>query len=160
MSTLAGAIVEAFGDRLATDFPGFSIVYGAPSSNGLGVEIGKSIRIHWAQARGVLSSSQLGGPVTVQPILAVTASRPFSGDSKTLEDHQATLDFLADLRLSVMGLVMDNATTSPIPALSGQAMWITDYTETPAVLNIGEDCATESVTIEITLNHSNTYGGR
>lgn len=161
MATLAGAIVEAFGARMEDDFPGFEIVYGAPINNGLCVSIGESIRIHWAQARGTLGASQLGGPITVQPVLSVVLTRPLVGRAVDLATHQGTLDLCADLRASLFGLVMDHVTgVDPIAALAGNAMWITDYTETPAVLDIGDGQSTESVTIEITLNYSNTYGGR
>lgn len=158
MSTLIGSLIEAIGDRLASDLPGYSIVYGLPVAGGdyIGAST-PSIRVHYRQERGVFAGSQLGGPVRVSPEIVVSLQRPYYSDASTLADQQSSMELSADLRDSVAALVMDHVTgVSVIAAFAGQALWITDYTMTDSVL----DGLTETITCQFSFEFSRPYGGR
>lgn len=161
MSSLAGNLIAAIGTKMASAFPGYSIVYGQETPGIDGPN--KSVRIHYIQERGVFAASQVGGPVRVSPAILVTAKRPYSGNGSSLADHQATLDLSADLRNAIEALVMDHITgVAQIQAFAGQALWITDYLATPGLLFLGSQNSgsTESVTHQFSFEFSNTYGGR
>lgn len=160
MATKIGALIQAIGERLELDFPGFSVVYGQPSANGVRVYTGNVIRVHYMGERGTYSGSQLGGMVRASPVISVTLQQPYASDSTAVETAQATADLLADLRLSVSALVLEHATTAPIAGMEGVGLWVTDYNATPGILDIGPGQSSESVTVEFSFNYTNTYGGR
>lgn len=160
MSTLVGALIEAIGDRLASDFAGHQIIYGMPAGSDFIGAASPSIRVHYAQERGVFAGSQLGGPVRVSPTLIVTLQRPYSGSPAELDDQQGSAELASDLRLSVSDLVMDHVTgVATIAAFSGQALWLTDYTLTDSVLDIGT-ASIEAITLQLSFEFSRNYGGR
>ena len=161
MSTLVGSLIEALGTKMATAFPGYSIIYGMPVPNGIRVPTGNAVRIHYMQERGTYSGSQAGGVVRVSPMIAITVEKAYSSDSTTLATHKASIDTGADLRQAVADMILKHLMgTAPITAFAGQALWISAYMLTPSVLDIGPGQSTESVTAEFTFNFSNTYEGR
>lgn len=161
MATLVGALIEVLGDKLGDTFPDHQIIYGMPVPNGIRAATGDTVRIHYMQERGTYSGSQAGGVVRVSPMISITVESAYSSDSTELATHQASIDTGADLRQAVADMIMDHLMgTAPIAVFAGQALWISAYTLTPAVLDIGPGQSTESVTAEFTFNFSNTYEGR
>jgi len=157
MATALGYLVTAIGAKMAATFPTFRVIYGLPSVDGDWGGMGDTVRVHCMQDRGTMSGSQVGGIVVTAPLISITVSRNFSADATLLATHLASLDMAADLRLAVNDLIMDNLLGSdPIEGLEGQALWVTGYTMTPAMLAE----LTESVTAEFEFNLSSTYGGR
>ena len=156
-------LIEAIGDRLESDFPGYGIIYGFPAGPDFIGAADPSIRVHYAQERGVLSGSQLGGPVRVSPSIIVTLQRPYDGSPASLESQQGSISLASDLRLSVFNLIMDHVTgVASIAAFDGQALWITDYTMTDSVQYLGPESGgnIESITIQFSFEFSRNYGGR
>lgn len=160
MATQIGSLISAIGVKLKATFPDYDIIYGIPAS-GVRAPSGSVAYVHFAQEKGVFAGSQLGGPVRVSPTIAVTVCRPYSSDPTKIASEQATAELGADLRISICGLIMAHIMgTTPITGFTGQAIWISDYVMTPAILDIGTGQSTESFTAEFTLNYSSTYGGR
>lgn len=161
MSTLVGSLIEAIGDRLASDFPAYEIIYGLPAGSDYIGAATPSIRVHYAQERGAFAGSQLGGVVRVSPTLIVTLQRPYTGSQADLDDQQDSAELASDLRLSVSDLVMDHVTgAATIAAFTGQALWLTDYTLTDSVLDLGTGSSTEAITLQLSFEFSRNYGGR
>lgn len=161
MSTLVGSLIEAIGTRLAADFPAYGIIYGLPVDSDYTGDGTPSIRVHYAQERGVFAGSQLAGPVRVSPTITVTLQRPYTGTPSVLADQNASAEIASDLRLSVSNLVMDHVTgVAPIAAFAGQALWATEYTLTDSVNYNGSGQSTEAITLQISFEFSRNYGGR
>lgn len=161
MATKLGYLVAGIGTKLAATFPTYSVVYGLPDGTGVYGPDQGTIFVHYAQESGELSGNQLGGVVVVSPTISVTISRALNGDSTSLSVQQSLIDLSADLRLAISDMVMGHATGSAtISGLSGVPLWISDYTMTPAAVNIGAGQSTESVTAEFTFKMSSTYGSR
>ena len=160
MATQIGYLISAIGAKMLATFPTYSVVYGIPASP-VRAPDGNTIYVHFAQERGTFAGSQLGGPVKVSPTIIVSVYRPYTSDPTLIASEQATAELGADIRLAICNLVMDNITgTAPITGFTGHALWVTDYTMTPAILDIGTGQSTESFTAEFTFAYSSTYGGR
>lgn len=161
MSTLVGALIQAIGEKMETAFPDHSVIYGMPVPNGIRYATGYSVRIHFMQERGVYSGSQGGGVVVVSPVISVTVETAFASDATELATQQASLEVGAELRTAIEELVMDHLTGSAtITAFAGQALWITDFTLTPALNDIGPGQSVEAQTAEFTFRFSRNYEGR
>ena len=161
MSTQVGALIQAIGEKMETAFPDHSVIYGMPSPNGIRLPLGDTVRVHYMQERGTFSGSQLSGPVIVSPVISVTVETAYASDATELSVQQASMEIGADLRQAMQELVMAHVMgTAVIAAFAGQAIWITDYTLTPALNDIGASQSVEAQTAEFTFRFSRNYEGR
>jgi len=161
MATKVGDLIAAIGAKVATAFPGSTVIYGLPDASGSFGPTGPVVYVHYMQEKAELSGNQVGGAMVVNPVISVSVWRPFTGTSIDLASQQAKIEMGADLRASVFDMIMDHLTgVATIAGFAGEALWITDYTSTPSCLDIGLGQSTESVTCEFTFKFSSTYGSR
>lgn len=159
MATKVGSLIAAIGTKMATAFPGSSVIYGLPDSSGSYGLTGSVVFVHYLQEKGEFNGAQLGGASLVQPVISVTVARPFTGTSTTLAAEQSRIDLGADLRSAIGALIMDHVMgTAVITAFAGQALFVTEYTSTPSCLDLGTGQSMETVTAEFVFKFSSTYG--
>lgn len=161
MATKIGSLIAGIGAKMASTFPTYAVIYGLPDGSGTYGPTSGEIYVHFSQESGEFSGNQLGGVSVVSPTISVSVWRALSASSTSLSTQQSLLDLAADLRIAINAMVLAHADgSSPITGLSGSSLWVTEYTLTPAQLNLGTGQSTESVTAEFTFKLSSTYGSR